>query len=197
MVQFNLPFFAVIVLFPTELLSIFGSTFAAGARALVLLGAAELVNAGTGICGSIIDMAGHTRVKMVNSVLWFGVVLGTDFLLIPEYGLLGAAAASLISTAFINVLRVAEVAILDRVHPYDWSLVKPAVAGAVAIGGGWLIRNAWEPATLAVTGVQIVAVVGLYSVALMAIGLAPEDRELIARAGAKARSFAGRRRGRS
>ncbi len=181
MVSFNLPFFAVMTLYSEELLSIFGSTFAAGATALVLLAAAELVNSATGICGSIIDMAGHTRVKMANSIVWFGVVIGTDFWLIPAYGLIGAAAASLISTAFINILRVVEVAILDRVHPYDWSQLKPAFAGALAVGLGFALRSSWAPDSVIVAGTQMAIIVTIYAGALILMGIAPEDRVVVSK----------------
>ena len=188
MLLFNLPFFAVMILYPAQLLSIFGSTFAAGATALMLLAAAELVNSGTGICGSIIDMAAHTRAKMVNSVLWLAVVIGTDFWLIPRYGVVGAAAASLIATAFVNILRVVEVAILERVHPYHWSLLKPATAGAVAIAAGFGLQQWWIPEGLLSVGAQGAIVMAIYAVAVAAMGVEPEDRMIISK-------FAGKGRG--
>ncbi|MDX1402824.1 MAG: polysaccharide biosynthesis C-terminal domain-containing protein, partial [Kiloniellales bacterium] len=91
----NLPTFLVLVLFPEAILAIFGQSFVGGASALVLLAWAQLANAGTGTCGSIIDMTGHTKIKLVNSVIWVILSIGTNFLLIPSWGIIGAAVAAL------------------------------------------------------------------------------------------------------
>src|SRR5690606_14789174 len=57
----NLPFFLAFVLFPHQILSIFGESFSGGAAALIILAWANLVDVGTGMCGTILSMSGYTK----------------------------------------------------------------------------------------------------------------------------------------
>ncbi|HXG40036.1 MAG TPA: flippase, partial [Candidatus Limnocylindrales bacterium] len=134
----NLPLFIAVALTPDAILSIFGRDFAAGAAALVILTFESLVNSGTGTSGAVLDMTGHTRVKFVNSTLSVGLSIGLSLLLIPVWGLIGAALAALGSTAIVNLLRVLEVWLLLGVTPYSLAWLKPISAGAVAATVGAL-----------------------------------------------------------
>src|SRR5690606_32249193 len=121
----NLPFFLISVLYAEPLLAVFGESFTSGATALILLATGELVVAGTGVCGSVIDMTGHTRLKLANTVLWIALLLAGNMLLIPRWGLMGAATASLIATATINIVRLVEVWFTERLLPYRDGYWKP------------------------------------------------------------------------
>lgn len=181
--MFNLPMFLVLVLFPEAILSIFGQSFLGGATALVLLAGAELINAGTGTCGSIIDMTGYTKMKLANSVLWIGLSLALNFLLIPQWGLLGAATAVLISIASINFLRVAEVWFIFRILPYNRSFLKPVSAGVatfaiVVVIEQWLLPAETNLFFAVINGLIVFAA---YAGTLLLLGLAPEDRTVVIR----------------
>lgn len=176
----NLPFFLIIVLFPTELLGVFGDDFRSGASALILLALAELINAATGVCQSMIDMTGHTTVKLINSFLWMVLAVVASFLLIPEFGLLGAAVATLIAVSVVNMLSVAQVWFLEKLNPFDRRSLKPFGAGLIALGvglaGRYLLSSANEYVTLASVGVLLVAV---YLGALWVFGLEDDDRRIL------------------
>ena len=193
--MFNLPMFLIMVLFPGAILSIFGQSFVGGATALVILACAELVNAGTGICGSIIDMTGYTKMKLVNSVLWVVISISANFLLIPYWGLLGAAAAVFISMATINILRVAEVWFIFRIIPYNWSFLKPVSAGLVAFALVTVVEK-WLPAeeNLVFLIVDSLIVLATYAAVILMSGLAPEDRTVVARMYRRAASIFARNR---
>ena len=192
----NLPLFLVMVLFPQTLLSIFGQSFVGGAMALSVLACAELINAGTGICGSIIDMTGYTKIKFANSVLWIILSLSLNFLLIPGWGVLGAAMAATISMATINFLRVLEVWLLLRLLPYNLSFIKPIAAGLTALSMT-LILDRWFPAdtNLLYTALHGMLVFGVYAGVLLLLGLAPEDRTVLARTYQRTGSTIARLRG--
>ncbi len=49
------------MLFPEQLLGLFGSSFAEGSSALMILGLAEFAIVITGLSGTIIDMTGHNN----------------------------------------------------------------------------------------------------------------------------------------
>ncbi len=189
----NIPFFLVSVLYPEQLLAVFGESFVSGAPALVILAVSELIIAGTGICGSLIDMTGHTGAKLVNSVVWMVVLLGTSLWLIPRYGILGAATASLIATGVVNLLRVSQVWFLEHLSPYDRSYWKPATAalGAYLAGLAMLRFLPIEPSLWSVAA-QALAVVGTYLGLTLIFRLAPEDRLVIGRVGRRLGRFVGR-----
>jgi len=175
--------------------ALFGPAFTAGASALIVLALAELVTAGTGTCGTVIDMAGYTKLKLVNSTVWVSVLLIANWLLIPEWGVLGAAVASLIGALTVNLARIVEIWILERIQPYDRTFLKPLAAGlgsAAFVGTlSWLIPG---DGTFAWAVVGSVLVLLSYSGLSVLLGLAPEDREVFARMLTKI-TGAARRRG--
>ncbi|HSK96282.1 MAG TPA: polysaccharide biosynthesis C-terminal domain-containing protein, partial [Euzebyales bacterium] len=182
----NIPFFLVSVLYPHAILAIFGESFASGATALILLAVGEVVVAGTGICGSIIDMTGHTRLKLVNTVVWIALLLVCNVLLIPRWGLVGAATASLIATATINIIRLVEVWVVERLTPYRDGFWKPVLAATTALSAGLMLRAALPvDDAIGVAVVQGTLVVALYAGLIMWFGFAPEDRLVFARAAHK------------
>jgi O-antigen/teichoic acid export membrane protein len=189
----NVPVFLVMVLYPVPLLSIFGESFVAGAAPLVVMAFSELANAGTGTCGSIIDMTGHTRVKLANSIGWMTLLIVSNVLLIPRYGVLGAAVASLLSTTAINGARVIEVWVLERVQPYDRTFLKPIAGGLVAAGSaGALAAAGIAPRNLLEVGVAAVLITLVYGGINWLAGIAPEDRAVVSRALLNARRAIGR-----
>lgn len=144
-VMVQLPIFLVMVIYPGALLSIFGASYVEGATALIFLAMADLLNVGTGMGGVILDMTGHTRLKLLNSFLRLGLYLGLDLLLIPRWGLMGAAVAVMVGEGTVNLLRMIQVYALFKLLPFNRGFIKPVVA-ALAAAGGALLLGIWLPA---------------------------------------------------
>jgi O-antigen/teichoic acid export membrane protein len=177
-----LPGVIVMVLYREPILATFGTSFTAGSSALVILAMAELANAGTGTCQSMIDMTGHTRVKVANAVLWTVLLIGSGSVLIPRWGVVGAATATLIAIATVNFLSVAEVWILEHLVPFDRTFWKPLAAGAAACATGLVLDGVMPVgARLAPAVGQSLVVVAVFVGLIMALGLAPEDRLVLDR----------------
>lgn len=177
----NLPFFLLVLLFPDELLSIFGASFAGAAVALAILAWANLVNTGTGICGVVIDMTGHTYLKLLNSAAALILSIGLSLLLIPRWGLTGAATTALAVAASLNLLRLVEVFLLFRLLPYDRSFTKPVLAGLVAALVGWgLDRVLALTQDLFRLAICAAALFVAYGGVLLLVGLSREDRAVVA-----------------
>lgn len=189
MLTLNLPVFLALVLFSAPILSIFGESFVDGSTALALLAVAELLNVGTGMCGAVIDMTGHSRLKFANAIVQAGLSVGANVLLIPRWGLLGAATATLIANAIINLLKVIQVWILFRILPYNLSFIKPAVASLAALATGLTVGR-WLPAeaTLLHTGIQVLIMFAVYAGIVLLLGLSPEERMVLARLRRRARA---------
>ena len=191
----TLPFFLVIVLFRESILLVFGESFAAGSTALLIFAFAEVVNAGTGICGPVLDMTGHTMMKLVNAITLTVLLVGGNVLLIPRYGVVGAAIASLVGIGVSNLMCLVEIWWLERLLPFEWAMWKPTVAALGALAGGLAIRHALPPGGRAGTAAAEGVVVGLIFAALLLLTRLPEeDRMVIRRAVSKAGDLVHRRR---
>lgn len=176
----NLPFFLVTVLYPAALLSLFGSGFESGAAALIVIAFGQMLDAATGLCQPMLDMTGHTRVKLLNTILWTILLVGGGALLIPAWGVLGAAAAASFSIGVVNGVCVLEVWILERLLPFDRTFLKPAVAAVIAMGLGLALRLAFPPgARLLPAALQGCLVVGCYVGVNLFLGLTADDRMVI------------------
>ena len=133
-------------------------------------------------CQSMIDMTGHTRLKVANAILWTVLLIGSGSFLIPRWGVVGAATASLIAIATVNFLSVAEVWAFEHVVPFDRAFWKPLAAGAGAWTTGLLLDGLMPVgADLAPAVVQGSVVVAVFAGLIGFFGLAPEDRLVLDR----------------
>lgn len=178
----SLPFFVLVVFLRNPILDLFGSDFVAGSTAVVVLAGAELVNAGTGICGSLIDMTGHARLKLVNSIIWFVFQVGGAALLIPRWDVLGAAVATLITISVVNIITIIQMQVLEDLWPYDRSFWKPITAAAGAAGTGFLL-SMWGPDPTGLPGLASHALImsGAYVALLWSFGFEEDDRMVLGR----------------
>ncbi len=179
---FNFPVFLIVVLFPVQILSIFGKSFEEGATALILLSWASVVDAGTGMCGAILDMTGYTKLKLANAIIRLALVVFLSLVLIPSRGMVGAALAALAGETVVNALRLVEVYILFRLVPYSVSFFKPVLAGIVAllvtlIDGNWLPLMGENVQVI----LRIALLVSVYVGALLLFGLDAQDRVILSR----------------
>lgn len=180
----NLPLFFLVLAFPAALLAIFGKGFQTGASALVVLAWGNLINAATGTSGAILDMTGHTRVKLLNSALSVALAIGLNWILIPPMGIVGAALAAVGSIAIVNILRLLQVRLLVGVQPYDTSWLKPIAAGlAAALAAVGVALIAGGPTTIFGFALGALVLIGGYVGAIVALGLSEDDRMVLGRVG--------------
>ncbi len=96
----------MLVLCSRWFLLIFGAEFLAGQTALFILMGGQLVNAFTGATAQLLIMTGYDRDTAVGVSISAGVNVVLNAVLIPLYGLNGAAIATAISTVLWNVILV-------------------------------------------------------------------------------------------
>jgi O-antigen/teichoic acid export membrane protein len=103
---FAVPAFLLIAVVREPVLFLFGAGFEVGKSALLILMIGQLVNAISGPSGLLLTMTGHER--PASFILGGGVLLNIllNALLIPPYGMNGAAFASAVSIAFWNLAMV-------------------------------------------------------------------------------------------
>jgi O-antigen/teichoic acid export membrane protein len=71
--------------------------------ALLILAGGQLINALAGSVGLLMAMTGHQVESSIVLAVSAGLNVGLNYLLIPRYGLVGAALATGISTVVWNV----------------------------------------------------------------------------------------------
>jgi O-antigen/teichoic acid export membrane protein len=158
---------------------VFDPAFLAGSSVLVALGFAQLLNACTGPCGTVLIMSGHSDISLANTLALFGMSVGLDWLLIPPYGLGGAALAGLLAVVTINLLRVGEVWWLLRIHPFKWSFVKPIVAALLSVALVVGLRSLFQAETLVLDLAYALLLVVAYVAMIYLLKLDAEDALVI------------------
>jgi len=128
----GLMIFIGIILFGKSALHLFGEDFIYGHRALIIVACGFLAGVAAGHTGSMISMTGHPKFNLLSSTVTFTVNIVLNILLIPKYGILGAAVATLISSIVSNSMSLIYLYITQKVQPYDIRFLKPIVAGVVS-----------------------------------------------------------------
>ncbi len=100
----TLPVLILFLLFHNKILNLFGEDFQKGNIALLILLLGQFINAASGSVGIILLMTGHQKAH--QNITLTGTILNImlNYLLIPYYGMLGAAIANTVTTIYWNIL---------------------------------------------------------------------------------------------
>jgi O-antigen/teichoic acid export membrane protein len=178
----SLLIFLVAVFLANPVLKIFGPEFTAGISVLFILGFSQLINSGTGAVGWVLIMSGHSMLHLFNSALSALLTIILGFLLMPSYGMIGAAITVGSVYILVNMARLAQVFYLLRIHPYRWDFAKPVTAGLLTFGFVYLLqRHVIDsiPPMFWMHAITLGAIVMLYTALLVLLKLRPEEKELL------------------
>ncbi len=178
----SVPAFAVLVLYGGPILGLWGGSYKDGLACLIVVGAGQFVNCATGPVGYMISMSGRTRISMVNAGGALALNVALNAALIPRHGILGSAVALSASMAVVNLVRLAEVKWLLKMHPYRWDSLKPLAAGVLAIPvaviSGSILGRPADGAGPALLGV--LAYSAAYAVIVAVLGIGGEEKLVLA-----------------
>jgi O-antigen/teichoic acid export membrane protein len=136
------PVFVFLLLFGTPLLTIYGSGFDAGGPALSLLAAFWLLNGATSLSGTVIAGYGHARWALFMTLLGIAIEVPLLWVLVPRYGLVGAAIAVGAMNTTLQQIQLREMKRVSGGWPYTARAFRPLGpalwSGAAALGGWWL-----------------------------------------------------------
>jgi O-antigen/teichoic acid export membrane protein len=129
-----LPISLILIFSAKGAMSFFGADFIEkGAPVLIILTVAQFVNCITGGAGFTLTMTGKQNLELINSVTVVLINIVLNYLLIPKYGVSGAAIATTISIISINLLRLAEVYKIYQIHPYSRSYLKLLIPAVISV----------------------------------------------------------------
>jgi O-antigen/teichoic acid export membrane protein len=166
----TLPFAIVMMLFGQELMGlIFGSPYAEGGVALSLLAMGFVFDGATGCNSTLLSMAGKPWLSLLNGLTGGTLTLGSGLLLIPHFGIAGAALSVAIARIGLNALATFEVWHFDGIHPFSAGLQKVVVPAAAAALLGYVCKrmlaasasNAWVPLATSIAVVFLAYLAGL------------------------------------
>jgi O-antigen/teichoic acid export membrane protein len=112
------PMYLLVMVYGTEFLAIFGHSYQAGYAVLVILGITQLVAAACGQVDMVLITTGRSSWSLVNGLLAVVVNVSLDLLLIPRYGITGAAIGWAAAIGVANLMPLIQVARSVRLHPF-------------------------------------------------------------------------------
>ena len=173
----TLPVFLITVFWSKEIMGLFGKEFTIGYSSLVILSLGRIINAGVGSVGNILIMTGKTAITLFIAIIILIVNIILNWLLIPKYGILGAALATTISVTLYHLTRLFEVMHVFKIHPYSLKIYKPIIAGLISFGCLAVLSGS-EPGFSRILWVSLLFI-ALYFISLRIAGLDSRDKEII------------------
>jgi O-antigen/teichoic acid export membrane protein len=175
-----LPIAVTVIVLRAEILRLYGATFAAGTTALVILAIHHLIVGCLGLTPYVVAMGGRARLFLLNNLCAAALNIVLGVILVPAFGITGAAISVLVSVGAFQIALTVEAWILERVHPFTTAQLKPVAAALVAFGLESALHRLMGGGGARVVSV-IAAGAGSYFLALLAFGLAPEERDALRR----------------
>lgn len=101
-----------------NILKILPPEYEAGKYVILFIGLAYLSDMFVGVSLSILATSKHYRYQTYVMMLQIILIVGTNFIFIPIYGIVGAAIASCLSKILINIIRIIVIKVKLNLYPY-------------------------------------------------------------------------------
>jgi O-antigen/teichoic acid export membrane protein len=184
----SLLIYSVILLFPAELLSMFGGEFKNATTVLIVLCIGQLINASVGASGWMLVMTGHPKIELFNSIVFVMLTICLNLILIPRYNVLGAGIANAITLSIVNLSRVVQIYRVLRIHPFRWDYLKPLAAILVSITIIIYLKK-MITVNLVTFFLLLVILVVIYVLIIFLLGIKTEEQWLLSQVKKKMTSF--------
>jgi O-antigen/teichoic acid export membrane protein len=178
----GLPFLLLLVLFSRNALHfVFGNEYVSGASALAILALGYFVSSIFSNAASVLFAFKKTRYLSMNSMVSAVLNVILNFMLIPAYGIAGAAVATVISLNMTTILAAVEVWKMTGMHPFTTRIFRSLLAGIISISFIYLlIETFWEFVPIPAIIALFFLFMGIYVLLLLALGtLQKSDVEIL------------------
>jgi O-antigen/teichoic acid export membrane protein len=175
----GMPVFLVYLVFGDVMLGLWGESYREAHQALIILACAHLVNTILGLCQWLVVMSGRSKLDLFNNSLGFAANFVLNLWLIPIWGLLGAAVASLAGNIVFRALQTIQVGVIFRMHPFSVYWLKILVAAGISLAVQLGIRSFVDgvPGVMIFIGATVAGVL-FYLATYFLLGAAPEDKQM-------------------
>jgi O-antigen/teichoic acid export membrane protein len=128
------PLYLLCVVYGPAVLAVFGHSYRAGTTVMVILGLAMLVATACGQVDMVLTTTGRSSWSLANGLTAVTINVCLDLLLIPRYGITGAAIGWAAAIATTNLVPLTQVAALVRIHPMGKGTLIACALTAVSFG---------------------------------------------------------------
>ncbi len=112
------PLYLLAVIYGPEILSVFGHSYRAGDTVMVILGLTMLLATACGQVNMVLITTGRSSWSLANGLMAVVVNVTLDVLLIPRYGITGAAIGWAVAIIITNLIPLAQLAASKRLNPF-------------------------------------------------------------------------------
>ena len=135
----------------------FGHSYRAGHLVMIILGLTMLLATACGQVDMVLITTGRSSWSLANGLMAVVVNVGLDLLLIPRYGITGAAIGWAAAIVVTNLTPLAQLAVSVRLHPFgrgsliamslsalSFAVIPLAARALFGAGRGPLVRPRWR-----------------------------------------------------
>lgn len=134
LILLNWPLYLLAIVFGPEVLAVFGPSYRVGAAVMVILGFSMILGTACGQVDMVLITSGRSSWSLVNGLVAVSVNVGVDLLLIPKYGIIGAAIGWAAAMTTSNLLPLAQLGAIYRLHPFGPGTLIAAPLTALSFG---------------------------------------------------------------
>ena len=127
--------FGNIILNVKEAITILGiqADYLTGIEVMMVLGLVRLVDAGTGVNGTIIATSNFWKFDFFSGVIMLAILIPLNYFFIMQYGILGSAYAQLIAYSIYNFIRFEFLRQKFGFQPFNSKTVQALILGFAAL----------------------------------------------------------------
>jgi O-antigen/teichoic acid export membrane protein len=128
------PLYLLAISFGPVVLSIFGRSYHGGSDVIIVLGGAALLASACGQVDVVLTSTGRSALSLANGLTALSVNVGVDLVLIPRYGIIGAAIGWAAAIVAANLIPLAQLARIVRLHPFGRATMIACALTALSFG---------------------------------------------------------------
>ena len=107
-----------------EIFSLLPLKFQDGKWVVFYIGLSQLFSIASGVNGAIIINSKYYKYDLYTNLLLVGITIASNLILIPKYGIDGAAMATAISVLLFNLIRLILIKVKMNMHPFSLNSFK-------------------------------------------------------------------------
>jgi len=174
----NLPLLLVFIMYPNAVINtLFGPEYIIAGNSLRILSISCFIYAISMLSGGIISLYEKTKYFILNSGICLVMATALSYLLIPVYGIDGAAIANLVTLSVYTIMVVYEAYMFSGHLPFNKQIIKSLAAGIISIIAVYCATKIlFAELNIWVLAPMFIIFVVLYSLLLLVFrGLGKED----------------------
>jgi len=175
-----IPVFILIILFSTKIMLLFGADFIQSSGVLIILSIGTSIFAVFGVSSTALVVSGYQKLNLVNALIVTILNICLNIILIPKYGIMGAAWATLSSMIFIALVRLIETRIFLKINPFNEKVFKPILAGILTYGILQYIKpNLMVYHTIITLILSFIIILVIYGLLLLLFKFDEDDKDFL------------------